>query len=194
MLRAWNIVFLVLAALWRLQALVGVHGYIPATPANLSRFDNVSDGSWITLNSAPRFTFSAWSMKLVRSGPESNGWHKVSLLATFVMRCSLCLLSLALILQPPGRVHAVQRDWSGQSHKCVSARWLLAPALTQQCSAVPSAAPWIALVNCDRNATQDNSTQDIDIFTFARDRGASAAVSLPRDCLAVHQLVAAATD
>ena len=35
--------------------------------------------------------------------------------------------------------------------------------------------PWIALVSCDRNAT--NASMEEDIFTLARDRGAVAAVS-----------------
>ena len=36
--------------------------------------------------------------------------------------------------------------------------------------------PWIALVACDANAT--DASQEIDIFTAAKDRGAVAAVRL----------------
>jgi hypothetical protein len=34
--------------------------------------------------------------------------------------------------------------------------------------------PWIALVGCDGNAT--NASEDVDIFTLARDAGAEAAL------------------
>ena len=34
--------------------------------------------------------------------------------------------------------------------------------------------PWIALVGCDANAT--NASQDMDIFTLARDAGAKASL------------------
>lgn len=39
--------------------------------------------------------------------------------------------------------------------------------------------PWIALVSCDKNAT--DASQEIDIFTLARDKGAVAAVCIPPD-------------
>ena len=38
--------------------------------------------------------------------------------------------------------------------------------------------PWIAFVSCDDNSTQ--ASNDTDIFTLAQERGAVAAVSLPR--------------
>lgn len=41
---------------------------------------------------------------------------------------------------------------------------------------VSAITPWIALVQCDANATQ--ASQEDDIFTLARDRGAVGAVSL----------------
>ncbi|KAH7108404.1 hypothetical protein BKA62DRAFT_20654 [Auriculariales sp. MPI-PUGE-AT-0066] len=124
--------WLAFAGLVQWQRWAGVQAYVPAQPAHLSRSDNVSDGSWITLNSAPRFTFSAWSIKFLLSGPTSDGWHKGAF---------------------------VRFNETGLANETMS-----------------TATPWIALVNCDRNATQDNSTEDIDIFTFARDRGAAAAL------------------
>lgn len=36
--------------------------------------------------------------------------------------------------------------------------------------------PWIAMISCDKNAT--DASMDIDIFTLARDKGAVAAVCL----------------
>ncbi|KDQ29702.1 hypothetical protein PLEOSDRAFT_157415 [Pleurotus ostreatus PC15] len=38
----------------------------------------------------------------------------------------------------------------------------------------PTTAPWIALISCDRNAT--GHSQELDIFTLARDKGARAAL------------------
>jgi len=35
--------------------------------------------------------------------------------------------------------------------------------------------PWIAFISCDGNST--NASQELDIFTLARDSGAQAAVS-----------------
>jgi len=40
--------------------------------------------------------------------------------------------------------------------------------------------PWIALVACDANAT--NASQDVDIFTFVSDRGATGAVGIISLC------------
>jgi hypothetical protein len=42
--------------------------------------------------------------------------------------------------------------------------------MTQQ----PASSPWVAFINCDRNAT--NAPQDTDVFTSVRDRGAVAAL------------------
>ncbi|KZV81895.1 hypothetical protein EXIGLDRAFT_360558 [Exidia glandulosa HHB12029] len=39
---------------------------------------------------------------------------------------------------------------------------------------MPSLTPWIAFIQCDHNAT--NASDEIDIFTYARDRGAVAAL------------------
>ncbi|KAH6914059.1 RING-7 protein [Coprinopsis sp. MPI-PUGE-AT-0042] len=47
---------------------------------------------------------------------------------------------------------------------------------------LPTSTPWIALVSCDRNAT--NATMDEDIFTLARDRGAVAALLYSLDSVA----------
>ena len=47
-------------------------------------------------------------------------------------------------------------------------KFLLTPAI--------AFTPWIALVSCDYNAT--NASQEVDIFTLARDKGAVSAVSL----------------
>ncbi len=45
--------------------------------------------------------------------------------------------------------------------------------------------PWIALVSCDFNAT--NASQEIDIFTLARDKGAVSAVSIMARFLNLHK-------
>ena len=44
-------------------------------------------------------------------------------------------------------------------------------------SAHTALTPWIALVSCDKNAT--DASMEIDIFTLARDKGAVAAVRIP---------------
>jgi len=45
--------------------------------------------------------------------------------------------------------------------------------------------PWIALVSCDKNAT--DMSLDEDIFTLARDKGAVAAVCLSYTIHLTHQ-------
>jgi hypothetical protein len=49
----------------------------------------------------------------------------------------------------------------------------------QNCTAhfYPATTPWIAFINCDKNAT--DMSMEVDIFTMVRDRGAKAAVSPP---------------
>ncbi|KAJ3516843.1 hypothetical protein NLJ89_g871 [Agrocybe chaxingu] len=132
---------------------VSVCAYIPALPTN-STSDAIAGGLNVTDISKLHmrwFSNGSYSQDVSYqlAGYGSNGMSKVG------RPCDDIAFSASLRALPKGvLVHFSEEKVSNMTP----------PTLT----------PWIALVSCDRNAT--NSSMDEDIFTLARDKGAVSAV------------------
>ncbi|KAJ2928622.1 hypothetical protein H1R20_g8437, partial [Candolleomyces eurysporus] len=128
-----------------------VHAYIPASPTNSSQEAiegglNVTDISRLDMYWFSQGSYSQY-VSYQLAGNETSGISKGAL------------------------VHFSEEKANNMTPPQVSLPSHIAPSLSDL---GPANTPWIAMVSCDKNAT--DASMDIDIFTLARDKGAVAAL------------------
>ncbi|KAG9029664.1 hypothetical protein FS842_004544 [Serendipita sp. 407] len=128
------------------------HGYIPAVPSNATEGStlDVHDNSQATLTWAPNGVYST-VVSYQQAGNASRGISQGAL------------------------IKVKEEDmWITDSSQSPSSRMRVSYFKGSPFNLSAASTPWIALINCDKNAT--NATMDNDIFAMVRDRGAVAAL------------------
>lgn len=145
----------------------GVGAYVPAHAMKAAGdAATQSNGSKFTLQWPPSSSFSD-DVNYLLAQPESQGLQQVRQ-APVIAYTAVCALT-------PSQGVLVHFSEKTRLANITSACSRLSVGLALRLPvSVPSLSPWIAFIQCDNNAT--NSSDDIDIFTYARDRGAIAAV------------------